>query len=598
MSLYLQSIGLAKLTRVPRGHFTEIENRRLFAKKLGEHLGYNCTNEWKNITVKQIKDFGGSGLLGHYYRDSPAAFVRDTVEGCGSFSDTDFKATPQGCWKKSENIKKWLEDLRLKMDWKEIDELHKLTYAIIQENGGGSIMHYYTIIEMLRTCYPGQSWIPERLTNLPNPVGGYWGNQENVRLWLTNLMLKKEWVTIDELHGMQQSDFITGEGSGLLQHYDGTYLKVLQFAYPEHIWDVRRFNYMPNGYWNNIENCRKAMQSLREKKKWETIDSLYDLQISDFIDNNLGGLLGKYDGTIVKVLSAIYPEIIWYPFLFKRSGNNWFLDETNRITAFKWFEHELKITDPIQWYDMCSSKLFLDSPVCGLMDYYHNSPTQLVASIYPELKWYMFKRAERESWNNKEKINEWFKDLLKFHSITNMENVYNLTNNDVILFSGHGGVKFGLVNIITTNIDYPWDITKFMNHGFSKASCRFMDKLSKAINKNIQHKLNGGEKLIPGTKFKADGFIEELNTVIEYHGCLFHGCKSCFTERSKTPWFSKGNTYEQLYEKTLKRTNTLICLGYKVVEMWECEECAVENLCEWFESKVPVLNASGSNREM
>ena len=35
---------------------------------------------------------------------------------------------------------------------------------------------------------------------------------------------------------------------------------------------------------------------------------------------------------------------------------------------------------------------------------------------------------------------------------------------------------------------------------------------------HIQHALNGGEVKIPGTKYKADGFCRETNTVYEFHG--------------------------------------------------------------------------------
>ncbi len=36
----------------------------------------------------------------------------------------------------------------------------------------------------------------------------------------------------------------------------------------------------------------------------------------------------------------------------------------------------------------------------------------------------------------------------------------------------------------------------------------------------IQHALNGGEKRILGTKYKADGYCESTNTVYEYNGRL------------------------------------------------------------------------------
>ena len=52
----------------------------------------------------------------------------------------------------------------------------------------------------------------------------------------------------------------------------------------------------------------------------------------------------------------------------------------------------------------------------------------------------------------------------------------------------------------------------------------------KAYGVNIQHALNGSEKeLTIGDKtYKVDGFCEETNTIYEFYGCFWHGCRNCY----------------------------------------------------------------------
>ena len=47
----------------------------------------------------------------------------------------------------------------------------------------------------------------------------------------------------------------------------------------------------------------------------------------------------------------------------------------------------------------------------------------------------------------------------------------------------------------------------------------------------IQHSGNAGEYKIPGTRYHVDGYCRENNTVYEFLGCFYHGCKNCFPVR-------------------------------------------------------------------
>ena len=86
---------------------------------------------------------------------------------------------------------------------------------------------------------------------------------------------------------------------------------------------------------------------------------------------------------------------------------------------------------------------------------------------------------------------------------------------------------------------------------------------------------HGGERLVGGAK--VDGYHSETKTVFQYHGCSWHGCIKCFPkpeQRTEVIYIDrKGNeiTKDDAYQKTLKRSELIRFLGYRLVERWEHE---------------------------
>ena len=101
---------------------------------------------------------------------------------------------------------------------------------------------------------------------------------------------------------------------------------------------------------------------------------------------------------------------------------------------------------------------------------------------------------------------------------------------------------------------------------YSNMAINYLNFMSKYYNIKIQHALNGGEFLIPETKYKADGYCKKSNTVYEFHGSKFHGAPSIYDPNEMT---FLGKTHKELYKKTIKKENKIKDLGYNLVVMWE-----------------------------
>ena len=87
-------------------------------------------------------------------------------------------------------------------------------------------------------------------------------------------------------------------------------------------------------------------------------------------------------------------------------------------------------------------------------------------------------------------------------------------------------------------------------------------------NIHIEHANNGGEKQF-GKHF-VDGYHADTNTILEFDGCYWHGCKDCFTGHTFNN--TKKQTMFCLRQSTAKRIDELKQLNptATIIQMKEC----------------------------
>ena len=103
--------------------------------------------------------------------------------------------------------------------------------------------------------------------------------------------------------------------------------------------------------------------------------------------------------------------------------------------------------------------------------------------------------------------------------------------------------------------------------GFSKTSINYLNFIATYYNIYIQHAENDGEYTIPTTKYKADGYCHETNTIYEYHGSYWHGDPNIYDENEINKVTKK--TFGELYANTQKKEQLIKDMGYNLVVMWE-----------------------------
>jgi len=104
---------------------------------------------------------------------------------------------------------------------------------------------------------------------------------------------------------------------------------------------------------------------------------------------------------------------------------------------------------------------------------------------------------------------------------------------------------------------------------YSKGQILWLNFMSELNGIDIEHAENGGEFRIPGTRFAADGYCKETNTIYEYHGDFWHGNPKTFNPSHMNPISKK--TFGELHRATMEREQQLAELGYTIVVTYESD---------------------------
>lgn len=111
----------------------------------------------------------------------------------------------------------------------------------------------------------------------------------------------------------------------------------------------------------------------------------------------------------------------------------------------------------------------------------------------------------------------------------------------------------------------------------SKKSIRWLNYRAGVDDVLIDHFENVGEYKIPGTRYKADSYCRDTNTIYEFQGDAFHGNPKKFKSGDKCHPFDKNITAGALLKRTQRKIDTLKKLGYIIIIAWESEWDKFEN---------------------
>jgi hypothetical protein len=136
--------------------------------------------------------------------------------------------------------------------------------------------------------------------------------------------------------------------------------QLLHQIYPEYEWLPWRFEKVPNGYWDDINNQKKYLTWVEKELNINKLSDWYKVSAKVIIYpgiarnkkdlTDLGSLLTiKYNKSIVHFLSTFYPEQEWLPWKFEKIPYLYWDDILNQRKFMEWAAKQLNVKDLDDW---------------------------------------------------------------------------------------------------------------------------------------------------------------------------------------------------------------------------------------------------------
>lgn len=104
---------------------------------------------------------------------------------------------------------------------------------------------------------------------------------------------------------------------------------------------------------------------------------------------------------------------------------------------------------------------------------------------------------------------------------------------------------------------------------YSKISIEWLSYMEIKNSIKIIHAKNEGEFYIPNSRYKADGYCKETNTIYEFHGDFWHGNPKKYNSTDVNKKNSK--TFGELYQNTLNKEQQIRDMGFNLITIWESD---------------------------
>ena len=88
---------------------------------------------------------------------------------------------------------------------------------------------------------------------------------------------------------------------------------------------------------------------------------------------------------------------------------------------------------------------------------------------------------------------------------------------------------------------------------------------------HIQHTRNVGEHHVPHMQYSVDGYDSDTHTAYESYGCYWQGCRTWYPQRPETHAQLLDRSLDYVHALINFKRNFLFSLGYRLVEIWECD---------------------------
>ena len=267
----------------PKGFWKKKENVENFLQKLKEKFNFTSVEDWDKLTQNQIIDCGGNGLV----KQSSMYKIKCLAcpEGKSHFKK-EKKYKPPGFWDNKDNIEKYLEDLKVKLNINTIQDWNSIiTKQKIQYYDGGSLLRKYSMLELKSLAFPNEK--SPRMNNFTD--------KDQILEFINYVKEKLNLNTPEDWNALTKKQIRSFGGNNLLKKYSLFDIKCLGCPEVKLIFAAQSKN-LPKakGYWDKQENIDSFFDNLQKNLNICTIDDWKRVSQNQIRSNGGRGLLSKY----------------------------------------------------------------------------------------------------------------------------------------------------------------------------------------------------------------------------------------------------------------------------------------------------------------
>ena len=474
-----------------------------FLVDLKRNLKLQTFDDWNSLTQSQIKENGGNKLLRTF------SMYDIKCMGYPKGKSKFIRKKNAGYWENHENIEKFVQEIKEKLNLQTLNDWKELTNKKIQNLGGSRLLKQYSLYKIKCLGFPeGKSKF------LPKKTSGYWKNPQNIQIFLSELKEKLNLRTPDDWNSLSIKDIRENGGNSLLKIHSIFNIKCL--GCPE-----GKSKFLHDGkqkipyYIHKKENLDYNIRNLAKKLNLKSIDdwnSITQQQVKEICGNFM---LKSYSIYEIKCIGCPEGKL-----LFSRPSKTtkYWEKESNIKEFLEKIKFELNFTSIEDW-NLLTHDHIIEYGGGSLLHKY---------SMF-ELK--CFACPEGKSFFNEPKkpIGFWDNDENVFNFLLQLKEKYNLiSDNDWRRVSSNQIISIGGAQLLTKYSKE--ELFKKLNpsislHGNSKLANRSSQRW---LFLQIQ-KLFPGEEIVEdyfhseisresGFSVQFDVFLVQRKIAFEYHG--------------------------------------------------------------------------------
>lgn len=338
--------------KVPNGYWDCSERRKAFMERLAKAHGIEEVHDWKRVSTKDVRDFGGGSLLLRYPEGSAVfSLIRELLPHVEEEQCRPRKR--QGYWKHRENRRRLLDGIAERRGVRRPKDWSTVTVEDLRQEGCSSLLAAFnwSVEELLKDTYP--EWGPEDLAQAR--VGSkrnHWSDPTIRRAFMDDLAKQSGVKNLSDWRKVTTDLIRKKGGNGLLQKYGNSVMSLLVATYGKEMEgrDTTVRDKRPKAHWDNMANQRAFLEKVKAAHGIERPEDWRRVTVNHLSEMGGASVLQRYPSFHV-MLQTVFPEETFEELTCRPVVPPSYWRKEENVTAFaKLMKTRLKLKEKEDWY--------------------------------------------------------------------------------------------------------------------------------------------------------------------------------------------------------------------------------------------------------